>query len=134
MLIARFITPTILIIFGLYILVASWELQAESGNIPFYLSLLLIICSVATLFISTDEVGSKTGSPIKLLGYILLIAIFLYSITELGFFVSSAIFLVIFSILLGYKRYTLLGISVVFFLIFCQYVFVEALHIPLPKF
>jgi Tripartite tricarboxylate transporter TctB family len=139
------ITALMFIVVGVVVMVGSLKLGAkwgsdgpESGYFPFYISLIILICSSVTLIqsIRAKELSDETfveREPFRQVMAVLLpAALFVLGVQLIGIYVAGVLYITFFMVWLG--KYALwkalavgLGVSIVLFMMF-EYWF----QIPLP--
>lgn len=139
------LAASILLIISIFYLFLTYRLPAydlvpvDSDMVPYVLGILLLILSIM-LFFEKDQKSEEQESAIKLdknvlkmLGIIALFFILYAMLFEtLGFIVSSALFIFISTIVLGYKRHIVnIIVSIITPIVF-YYIF-YLLQISLPK-
>ena len=63
----------------------------------------------------------------------ILVAVYAFSLDKIGFFVSSAIFMFVMALFMGYRKYLKIAITIVGLLGFIYLLFVFQLNVPLPS-
>ena len=106
------------------------------GTVPKVWALFLLLASVLGLIIFYKNPASeitKKGKNVKTV-MILAALVFFYIIliSVLGFFPSTGLFLIAAMLILNYKNYLAMGITVAMVLIFMYIVFIKILMVPLP--
>lgn len=141
------VTAAILMLIGALVMYDSQRIGAgwaplvgpESGYFPFYIGLLIFVCSAATLYQSTisknrdRSVFVDWGQFKRVLQVLVPSIVYAIGVSTIGIYVSSTLFIGGFMLLLGKYRIlpTLLvsvGVSVVMF-----WMFEIQFLIPLPK-
>ena len=139
------VTALMFIIVGIVVMVGSLKLGAkwgsdgpESGYFPFYLSLIILVCSSVTLIqsIRAKELADETfveREPFRQVMAVLVpAALFVLGVQLIGIYVAGVIYITFFMVWLGkyavWKALAVgLGVSVVLYMMF-EYWF----QIPLP--
>jgi len=97
---------------------------------------LILACIIITslLIIVKPQPGTQQGVTISLKGIsvIIMMALYISLIETVGFFLLTPVFLFILPLLAGFRRYTLILISVISVTAILYGVFSELLNIPLP--
>ncbi len=139
------ITALMFIVVGVVVMVGSLKLGAkwgsdgpESGYFPFYISLIILICSSVTLIqsIRAKELADETfveREPFRQVMAVLIpAALFVLGVQLIGIYVAGVLYITFFMVWLG--KYPLwkalavgLGVSIVLYMMF-EYWF----QIPLP--
>ncbi len=139
------ITALMFIVVGVVVMVGSLKLGAkwgsdgpEAGYFPFYISLIILICSSVTLIqsIRAKELASETfveKEPFRQVMAVLFpAALFVLGVQLIGIYVASVAYIAVFMVRLG--KYALwkalavgLGVSIVLYMMF-EFWF----QIPLP--
>jgi uncharacterized membrane protein YiaA len=139
------ITALMFIVVGVVVMVGSLKLGAkwgsdgpESGYFPFYISLIILICSSVTLIqsIRAKELADETfveREPFRQVMAVLIpAALFVLGVQLIGIYVAGVLYITFFMVWLGkyavWKALAVgLGVSIVLFMMF-EYWF----QIPLP--
>ena len=139
------ITALMFIVVGVVVMVGSLKLGAkwgsdgpESGYFPFYISLIILICSSVTLIqsIRAKELADETfveREPFRQVMAVLIpAALFVLGVQLIGIYVASVLYITFFMVWLGkyvfWKDLAVgLGVSIVLYMMF-EYWF----QIPLP--
>ncbi len=139
------ITALMFIVVGVVVMVGSLKLGAkwgsdgpESGYFPFYISLIILICSSVTLIqsIRAKELADETfveKEPFRQVTAVLIpAALFVLGVQLIGIYVAGVLYITFFMVWLGkyavWKALAVrLGVSIVLFMMF-EYWF----QIPLP--
>jgi len=139
------VTALMFIIVGIVVMVGSLKLGAkwgsdgpESGYFPFYLSLIILVCSSVTLIqsIRAKELAEETfveREPFRQVMAVLVpAALFVLGVQLIGIYVAGVIYITFFMVWLGkyavWKALAVgLGVSIVLYMMF-EYWF----QIPLP--
>ena len=132
---------------GSFFITRTKNPTANINTYPFLISLLLLICSILSLPASiraTRELNEKIGRGEDMTRQIswqelkypmtgaLFILIYIICVCTIGFFVSSAVFLILMPFYLGYRKLHVLVPTAAGILIFIYILFVKILFTKLP--
>ena len=104
----------------------------EAGSVPLILSSLLLVSLLALLLRRQSEAPTSNSHPAVWIALIAT-AVYLLLIPLLGFFVSSALFVLSLSFSLGYRRLLVSTLSCLLWAIGIYVVFSRVLKLPLPQ-
>ncbi len=112
--------------------------QKTTGKYVRFLAISLGVCSVIQLFLTLkgNEFKKKIqwmALPGRFFGLFALLVVYAIILTKLGFFSSSALFIPIAALLLGYRNLTFIILTTGLTLTFLYLVFVLTLGVPLPE-
>ncbi len=97
------------------------------------LAVLSVLLLIKTLRQEAKNITGLIGNPKKFIKLIILLIIYTYLISKLGFFTSSFIFLPATMLVMGYKNYLVIGLSTVGLLTFIYVLFAKVFEVPLPE-
>lgn len=133
------IAPIFLILIAALLYIQTNEIAKEAvpgeispATFPRVIIVALIICALMQIFI-VKSVKIQFESLWRSLAGILLVVLYIWFIEQIGYFIVTPIFLVIFPALLGYRNWKWiiclsLGSSLLFYFVFSQ-----LLGVPLPS-
>ncbi len=129
----------ILISVYVYYLTLSFETGKISGavgpsSVPRLWAILLSLFSAKLFYNNFKNPKEGTGkkNSVKAIGLIILMGFYLIIVAYLGFYISTAVFLFAGMLWMNYKKYPVIILTIVFFLILSYYLIQIVLRVPLP--
>ncbi len=128
------ITPIILIVIASLMIKAALAYPARaafaSHYVMFWAFTLIVFCIV--ILFSSKKKAEKVENPKKLLFLILSVALYLFAMTYIGFFISSAVFMIGSMLYLGVRNKITLITTTILVLGGIYFIFLKFLEVPVP--
>ena len=130
------ITSVIIIIFSAYFYHLTLRFPAGAAMLPRGLLILLALCAVGLLVRSIMGKGGNESLGIKNYGRLLmgtsLLVLYILGINAIGYYIASSLFVILVTLLLGYRKWHYIAIAAIGFSVAVYVVFEYALKIPMP--
>ncbi len=129
------IIPIILIVISSLMIKAALAYPARAAFASHYVifwALILIAFCIAIIF-GTKKKTEKIKEPKKLLFLIMSVTLYLFAMTYIGFFISSAVFMIGTMLYLGVKNKIALLTTTTLVLGGIYFIFLKFLEVPVPS-